>query len=800
MKCYSLSLILLLLSVSLIAQSQISGSISDENSKAIFFATVALYTEADSSLSQSISTDEDGRFQFRKLADGRYYLRANMLGYEMLEYSNIVLPADRPVELDLQLKEDAVLLSTVEVTERLPLLEQRADKIIVNVENNVTNTSGSLIDVMKKVPGMIVVNDQLSMAGAGTPTILIDGRSTQYMDVQSLLKDMPGENIKKVEIIHQPGAEYEAAGSGPILNIILKKNSLLGTNGSVRLGAGKGELWDYTSGLSLSHYAGKLNVSAGLGWAQNAYVEELHITRRLSNVSEAVDGTYTQLSRDAAKPRTYNANLRIDWDVHPQHRIGVETKYYDNVRKYTAFNDTDVELSADQYASYSLNTTNEHDRGWSYAAINPYYVFEIDSNGQKLALDFTLAEYQVEGLNTLTTTSAIDSGLAAKQRYNQPGKNEIMGAGLDYTRPLSKAVELKLGAKFSDAALDNDLQSTFLNEQGEWVNNELQSNHYLFDEQIYAGYGKLSWTSGPWSGTAGLRYENSESKGTSLTVDSTLNRRISKLFPSFSLSRKISEVLTAGVSYSYRIERPRYHTLNPFVYYLDPFTYEAGNPNIRPELTHSSKFTLSFEGQPFFNIEYKQSKDAIVEITSQESDSEEAYKTDINFDDRNDFSTSLFFPMEFVKDMGGYGGVIVANNRYNSQLGDAIFERSKWSVTTFMQVSYQLPWELKSEIGAWYTSGSQEGIFDSEHLFGTSLGISKKFLNNKAQLSLGVEDFVNRFWHANVDYQQDMDLVSTWQAPVVNARFSYKFGNQHLKSRAKHRGSTSEEIKRARVQ
>ena len=131
---------------------------------------------------------------------------------------------------------------------KLPLLEQKADKLIVNVEDNNTNTSGSLLDVMKKVPGMIVVQDRLSMAGAGTPTILLNGKSTQYMDVQALLRDMPGDNIKKVEIIHQPGAEYEAAGSGPIITIILKKNSLFGTNGSITAGVGKGELWDYTTG------------------------------------------------------------------------------------------------------------------------------------------------------------------------------------------------------------------------------------------------------------------------------------------------------------------------------------------------------------------------------------------------------------------------------------------------------------------------------------------------------------------------------------------------------------------------
>jgi len=640
----------------------------------------------------------------------------------------------------------------------------------------------------------LVINDRLSMVGSGSPTILLNGKSTQYMDIQSLLKDMPGDNIKKVEIIHQPGAEYEAAGSGPIINIILKKNALFGTNGSITLGAGKGELWDYTSGLNLSHYEGNVNIFGGIGYSRNAWVEEIELTRRLSNISPNVDGTYNQLNRDAATPKTYRGNLRVDWDVTNNHRLGFETKHYNNANQRIATNVTNVDLRNEN--NYNLFTDNEIDRGWDYTSINPYYIFENDSTGQKLEFDVNLAEYNLKGYNTLTTTSDQFSG-SDVQRYTQPGSNMIFASSLDYTKKISDIITLKLGTKYSSADLDNDLQSEFLDEAKNWQNNTDQSNHYLFSEDIYAGYGKMQFNSGDWSGTAGLRYERSESIGTSLTIDSTLTRDISKLFPSFSISKKLSPSLTTTLAYSYRINRPRYSTLNPFVYYLDPFTYEQGNPNIRPELTHSGKFTLSFDGQPFFNVEYKKSTDAIVEVTRQEPDSEEASKTDINFDSRDLFSTTLLFPLEFIPGVNGYGGVIVSNTSFTSQYIDALFERSKWNTTTFLQAEFNLPGNINAELGGWYTSANQEGIFNSEYLYGTSFGISKKFLDNKAKVSLGIEDFTTRFWNASVDYQQDLDITVRWQAPVVNARFSYKFGNQHLKSKSKRSGSAAAEIQRA---
>jgi hypothetical protein len=794
MKQLLTSLIFILFTITIHAQS-ITGKVMDADNTPIFYATAALYNQSDSTVVKAESTDANGLFEIRNVSDGEYYMIVSMLGYKEYKIDAIVIPSERGAFFDIDMESDAALLSTIEIKEKMPFLEQRADKLIVNVADNITNTSGSLIDVMRKVPGMLVINDRLTMAGAGTPTILINGKSTQYLDIQSLLRDMPGDNIKKVEIIHQPGAEYEAAGSGPILNIILKKNSLLGTNGAVTVGVGKGELYDYNTGLNLSHYAGRLNVLGGLGYSRNAYVDELLITRRLTTISDEINGVYDQRNLDKATPSTYRANVRLDWDATDKHRIGLESKYYNNSNARVSTNVTNVDLTDASQIDYRLDTDNDIDRSWTYLSVNPYYIFEIDTAGQKLEVDANFSNYKIDGVNALTTINSVTNAIQ-RQRYTQPGDNKIFATSADYTKPLNKVLELKMGVKYSDASLDNDLLSEF-EQDGEFVNNVSQTNRFLFDETIYAGYGKLSFVNGDWSGTAGLRYENSQSKGTSLTLDSTLTRNISQLFPSFSLSKKLGSILTSTVSYSYRIDRPRYSTLNPFIYFLDPFTAERGNPNVRPELTHSAKFTLSYEGQPFFNIEYKKSNNSIVEVTEQDPNSESAFKTDINFDNQTIFSGSLFFPLDFVPGLSGYGGVILTQNSYNSFYLGEVFERSQFNTTAFIQAEFKLPFDINAELGGWYTSGQQEGIFNAEYLYGTSFGLSKKIMNDKGKVSIGVEDFTNRFWNASVDFQQDMDLTATWQAPTVSLRFSYKFGNQHLKSKSKTSGSASEELRRA---
>lgn len=788
-----ITLCLSLLCTITIAQNKVEGVVTDQDGSPIFYATVALFNPSDSTVVKATSTDDDGRYSLEGISDGTYYLTCSMLSFTTQTVQDVVL-SGAGLSKNFTLGEDTNLLSTVEITAKVPLMEQRADKLIVNVADNITNTSGSLLDVMKKVPGMLVINDRLSMAGSGSPTILLNGKTTQYMDVQALLRDMPGDNIQKVEIIHQPGAEFEAAGSGPIINIILKKNSLFGTNGSVSLGVGRGELWDYNTGLNLSHYAGKLNVFGGLGYSQNAYIDRLFLNRRLTGIDPSVNGTYVQTNSDIAQPKAYRGNLRLDYDVSDRHRIGIEGKMYNSSNEYTANNSTTASITDEGFQSYKLTTSNDINREWSYRSINPYYIFEIDTSDQKLELDVSFANYQQERLNTLNTSSNLGGGVD-RQRYTQPGDTKIFATTLDYTKPFSKHITFKAGVKFSEANLDNNLISEYQSGD-QWLNNTNQSNHYLFDETIYAGYGKIRWKAGDWSGTAGLRYEESLSEGESLTIDSTLSRKINKFFPSFSLSNNFMGPLTATATYSYRIDRPRYSTLNPFVYYLDPFTYQRGNQNLRPELTHSAKFTISADGQPFINIEYKQSNDAIVEVTNQEKNSQEVFKTDINFDKQTQLSGSLFFPLSIIPGVDGYGGVIVSQNKYNSLYGDGVFEREAVTTTAFFQAEFDLPWDVDAQLGGWYNSGEQEGIFRSEYLYGTNFGMSKKFLDSKLKVSLGVEDFLNRFFHAKVDYEQDMDVISEWQAPVVSARAVYKFGNQHLKSKKKTKGSASDEIRR----
>ncbi len=771
----------------LFAQSSFSGKITDDKNEAVFFATIALYNQTDSTFAKSASSDDQGKFSINNVKDGDYYVEINMLGFKN-ESKTLSFPKDNGTKVDLKLMPDAALLSTVEVTAKLPLLEQKADRLIVNVENNLTSLNSNLMDVMKKVPGMIVTGDKLRMAGQSNITILINGRSTKYMDVQSLLKDIPGDNIKKVEVIHQPGSEFPAEGTGPIINIVLKKNSLFGTNGRLSLGVAKGENWKGNSGLSLSHYQGNINIHGGVGVWKNAWYDNMKITRIVAG------DVYEQDSYDPGFSKGYRGNLALDWDLDERHRVGFSSRYVKSITDNLVENTTNINFQDDAIPDWKLLTENKQDKTWELKVINPYYQFEIDTSGQKIAFDVSYVRIENGGLNRLSSEEVNVNEPFYAQENDQIGETDFWTGQLDYTLPISKQLKLQLGAKYTDATLDNDLINRKEKPSGDWEVDAGQSNHFIFDETILAGYGKMTFDYGKWNGTLGLRYEDSDSEGYSVTLDSTITRPISKLFPSASLGRKITDDLTASIAYSYRIDRPRYSNLNPFRYFLDQYTFEAGNPNLAPALTHSTKFNLAFQGQPFFNIEYKDTKDAMIEVTDQNDAEGTSNLTTVNLESFKVFNISLFFPLDFIPGISGYGGMIANRNAFDSDYLDARFDKTKWDYTGFLQAEFKLPGEINGEVSGWYNSGGQDGLISASWLYGVDVGFAKKFLNDKLTLSIGCDNLFAKYLEADVKYS-NMDILinDRWDGPVVNMKVNYRFGNQHMKQ-SKKRGNSSRDV------
>lgn len=778
------------MAVQALAQSSIQGIIKDNKGEGILLVTVALYNTEDSSIVAAESTTENGSFLISGVKDGTYYLSATMLGFTPYTVSSIVLPTDDLRTFDIVMEEDALTLQTVEVTARVPLIEQKSDRLIVNVENNLTSFNTTLLDVMKKIPGMVVINDRLNMAGQSNITILINGRSTKYMDVQSLLRDVPGDNVKQVEVIHQPGAEFDADGTGPVINIILKRNSLFGTNGSMNVVLGKDVDWTTASWLNLSHYQGSLNLRGSLVYINDATLDEFLITRRIK------DDIYEQNSRDINRPNTYRGILSADWEASEKHRLGASIRYTENQTNIKGQNTTLVNFRENSTANQNILTSKEAKESFKLANVNAYYSMQFDTSTHKLDFDAHLVRMDNDDVSLFSIQEMNFGDFFPNRQYIQPGDIAINAFQVDYDYPFAGGL-FELGVKYSIADLDNDLRALIEDDENDFKIDPIQSNRFVFEEEIKAAYAKLSFSRNSWSGTLGLRFEESNSIGTSVTADSSLTRDIAKLFPSLSIAKNITEDFGATFAYSYRIDRPSYQTLNPFIYSQDPFVSERGNPILGPSLTHSMKFNFTYDQEPFLNFEYKVTDDVIVSVTEQNDETRETALTAVNFDRQKLFNASFMIPLGILGDINGYTGVTATNLRYDSEYLGEQYNPSAWFLSFFLNVYYSLPWGIDTELSTWYRSGGLDGLMENEWMYSMSLGFSKEFMDDQFEVSLGVDDLFNRFYNGTIRYtNMDINIANRWYTPVINAKFTYNFGNRYLNGKRDRKGVASDQVDR----
>ena len=209
------------------------------------------------------------------------------------------------------------------------------------------------------------------------------------------------------------------------------------------------------------------------------------------------------------------------------------------------------------------------------------------------------------------------------------------------------------------------------------------------------------------------------------------------------------------------------------------------------------KFTLAFKKQPFFNVEYKLNNDAMVEVIEQNDETGEGFKTMVNLESKKSFNINLGFPLDFIPKISGYGYIAANHVEYDAPYLGEIYNQSKWDFMAYTSIHFTLPWEIDSEVSGWYTTGGLHGMMDSEWMYGTSLGFSKRFLNKKLKVSLGIDNPFNRFFSGNVNYSNlDIKISEEWDAKRASIQVSYKFGNQHIKSK-KHKSGAGEELQRA---
>jgi hypothetical protein len=783
MKPFSICFFILILGVlNSFSQHSISGKIIDQQNQSLAFANIVIEEIGDKKNPTGTVSNDDGDYILENISSGKYTIEVSMLGFETQKINEVEINSDKTINITLN--EESQLLNEIVVKSKRPVIKQTAEKLIVDLEKSeMINTN--LQDVMRKVPGVLVTNNGISIAGNRGVRILINGKTTEYMDVQTLLRDFPADNISKIEVIEQPGAEYEASGSGAIINIILKKNIRLGTNGNISSWVGEDEGLEWGSGFSIASYKNKLNWQTSINYSQSTWRDDLFLVRTVGSE------TYNQVTIEPYDPDNFSIGGNLDYYLNNNHSIGIGGRYDNRKSTRTAISTT---IISDASQTNSLLTENAFDRDRANFNINPYY--EYKTNSEKLVVDFNYVDFTNNSTNTLfdITGSTIPY---SDRMYHQDGTFNIKTYRLDYSKTISDNLKLTAGTRYADVVTDNDLQSLD-NTSGGFNLIDEESSRFIVDETIFAVYSKANATLGKWSFSVGFRYEDSNTRGTSTFIENGLpatkikRRPIKKIFPSTSLSRELTDVLGASLSYSYRIQRPSYSTLNSFVTFLDPFSGREGNPNLAPAFTNNYQFNLTYEGQPFFSINYSKTDDVIFELIRQDNITAQIRQQEVNIKNNTNWNFRLFAPLNFVKDLEGYTGFIVTNPSFQSSTYNV--NLSKWNLYWFIQASYQLPWNINFELSGNYGTGALEGQIEVDWLAQLDFSFGKKFLKEKLRVNLGFNKMLNRGFVGNIDYGNGIAAVeSNGSRQNIQLRVAYSFGSKFGKKKTGRNRNRDEE-------
>ena len=796
-------LVFLFIISQLIIQAQhgsVSGRITDGQSKGLDFVNILLKSSIDSSLIKGEVTSDDGHFTFSNIHPGSYFILASMVGFEEVQSEIFNSNNDDFHIAELQMT-SGVELDEITVKAKKPFIEMQADKIIINVDNSIVNAGNTALEVLQKSPGVTVDRDNnITLRGKQGVLVTINNKQ-QYMsaqDIAIMLETMPAENISNIEIITNPSAKYDAEGNSGIINIQLKKNENLGVNGQFTGSARKGKKFSYNTGLNLNFRSEKINIYGGGSRYDWASFQDLDINRIIPfGGGETAFDLNTFMDR---KGVNYDAKLGLDYSPSNRTTIGILTKYNGGNRVQN--NDNMTYISGDNMPVFSLlNVISESNSDRDQLSLNFNVSHDFDDNGTTLSFDTDYSNYSNPMMDLYNNFYMDDSGDMVLDPYflrnNFKTEIEIFASKVDFTKKIEGGINLEIGAKMSMVKTDNDTRFESL-QNGQWEVEDFRSNVFAYEEDILSGYANVAKTIGKVNVQAGFRIEHTKSIGNSITLEEVQERDYTDLFPSLSLSHTLGKDHSLSYNYSRRLNRPNYKNLNPFVEYLDEYTFEKGNPLLKPQYTHAIGVNYGMGKTLFISANYSYTKDAISQVIEQLSADNLTFQTYQNIEDQHSVSLTISVPKVWNEWYTTRGSITSFYNEFKSVIPSGILDNKNLAHNVYVSNNFTLPSDYLVELSGNYTSNLVYALFEIDAQYSVDFGISKSVMAGKGNLKLGVDDIFDQRRDKGGVSQDDISLTinNTRDSRRAKLSFRYNFGNDKVKSVRRRTTATEDETKR----
>lgn len=793
--------ILLIFAQSAWAQSQtpggkIGGTVVDDNQKPLDYATIILKKAADSSIAKTAFSDLSGKYLFENVSPGNYIITASMVGYKKAVSKPISLNGATADAGRLQLVQLSKTLKEVTILSQKPFIERKMDKLVVNVENSSVAAGSTAMEVLEKAPGVTIdKDDNISMKGKQGVLIMLDGKPTHLSsaDVANMLRNMQSNQIETIELITSPSARYDAAGTSGIINIKTRKSKNMGLNGTLTAGAGYGETSKYNGGTTLNYRKGKINAFGNYNYGNNGRINSLDLNREV--VYQGTVTNFRQLNGWDNRRSSNSYKAGLDFFINSKHTLGVLVNGYSNSIEETSNSSTFRKNNLNE--SEDIQVLGRSNETYHNTAYNLNYKGTFDSTGKELSVDVDYSDYQGRSDELRDNFYTVSNGTAKNPLFVKnfaPSDIRVKSLKMDYTNPLSKTAKFEAGLKFSRVETDNNLLLAKL-EGNNWIPDAEYTNHFLYIESINAAYLNYSKEFKKYGLQFGLRAEQTVSEGNSITKNEVVKRDYLELFPSVSLSHSINKSHQLGLSYSRRIDRPGYDDLNPFMHFLDEYTFRKGNPYLNPQFTNSFDLTHTFKGSFTTSLNYSHTKNIMTMVTEQDDATMKTYAIQRNLDEQQIFGLNLFAPVPVAKWWNINNNAQVFHMRFKSKFTGEDLNSGQTAITYNMDHSFTLSKTFTAEFTTQYQSPLQYGIFKIQSQLVNNIGLRKSFMANRMNIRMGLNDiFNNRRQRLSTTYQNmNLNFVEKGETRVGRLTLNYRFGKNEIKpSRRRSTGMESE--------
>lgn len=761
----------------------ITGIVKDGTSeKPMEFATVALYRQHDSTLIAGAVTNAEGRFGFQKVPAGGYYLIASFLGYGEQLIRNIKLETpNRKTDVGvILLKPDVTQMEGVQITGKKEAIEHHIDKDVINVDQQLNAAGGTAIEVLENHPSVAVDMDgNLTLRGSTNFMVLIDGKPAA-LNANLALQQMSADNLKKIEVITNPSARYDADGSAGVINLITNENEQNGLSGLVNGAMYSGD--SYRGGLSLGYGKRKLSLALEGNINQDGSRQYEYETnyRTSGNNNQVVDLSTLGSHRQTRSLKQLGAG--VDFFLSDKNKLSLFAKKGLFETQYLV-NEKLLESVENDRSYFFIDDIIRDNRSVASIHLSDFHSFDSEGHQLEINANYFFIDYDRKNLqDQFDTDSSWNPEILSSEIENgQQQTIKRIWIKTDYVKPFTEQTKMEAGFQ---ARLDQR-DARFL--VASFSGRGLSDNSYFYQRDIYAAYHTLQSTWQKMDIKGGLRAEYVDREMILSNDNQTLSFKKFQLFPSIYLTKKLQLDQQVQFSYSRKIVRPNDFQLNPFFYYTSRNNNWKGNPDIKPSSISSFEFNYNKNfGNSSLTAKtyYRKTRDIFFYVLD---GNEPGVIT--GFPDNLDKATDLGVEISGDIELSSWWKINSSFIFYRSALQGVILEqyidRTAHIWRSRLKTTFDLRKNTTLQLTGFYNSPVLRPQGKNIAAYAINASLRQRLLNKKLILTLSANNLFNLRRYGATDINEN--FVREWDTrqkfSTYTFNLSYKFNNFNKKDR-----------------